>query len=104
MNDALAISQIQEMFPDKKVVGIDIISMDHDAGEYVFMGGDYIKILKWMEIKQNLLKNDKNKSSVCLTLLTNQTHKQLRNRYINIFFLNYINAFISSFLGVYYEN
>ena len=43
----------QHCNPDKKIVGIDIVSMDHDAGEYAFMGGDYIQILKWMEIKQN---------------------------------------------------
>lgn len=53
--------------------------------------------------KQNLLKNDKNKSGVCLTPITKPTHTKLRNRYINICFLNYLNAFISSFLGVYYE-
>ena len=57
-----------------------------------------------MKLKQNLFKNDKNKSNVCLTPLTKETHNRLRNRYINICFLNYLNAFISSFLGVYYEN
>ena len=28
---------------------IDIISLDHDAGEYANEGGDYIKILDWLE-------------------------------------------------------
>ena len=29
---------------------IEILDMDHDAGEYAeFYGGDYINILKWME-------------------------------------------------------
>lgn len=29
---------------------IEIIDMDHDAGDYAeFYGGDYINILKWME-------------------------------------------------------
>ena len=57
-----------------------------------------------MKNKQNLFKNDKNKRNVCLTLFTKETHNQLRNRYINICFLNYLNTFISSFLGVDYEN
>ena len=42
-----------------------------------------------MKLKQNLFKNDKNKSNVCLTPLTKETHNKLRNRYINICFLNY---------------
>ena len=28
---------------------IEIIDLDHDAGEFVKMGGDYIFILEWME-------------------------------------------------------
>lgn len=28
---------------------ITIISLDHDAGDYVKYGGDYIKILDWLE-------------------------------------------------------
>ena len=28
---------------------IEYIDMDHDAGDYVSDGGDYINILKWME-------------------------------------------------------
>lgn len=28
---------------------IDLMDMDHDAGEYVTDGGDYIEILKWFE-------------------------------------------------------
>ena len=30
-------------------VGIDTISIDHDAGSYVSNGGDYIKLLDWLE-------------------------------------------------------
>ena len=56
-----------------------------------------------MENKQNVLKNDKNKRNVCLTPFTKQTHNKLRNRYINICFLSYLNL-ILSFLGVKYEN
>ena len=29
---------------------IEVLDLDHDAGEYAFMGGDYIEILKWMEL------------------------------------------------------
>lgn len=31
-----------------------IVSLDHDAGEYAFMGGDYIEFLKWLEEKKYL--------------------------------------------------
>lgn len=53
--------------------------------------------------KQNLLKNDKNKNSVCLTPITKETHRTIINRYINICFLSYLNLFLS-FLGGAHEN
>ena len=28
---------------------IELLDMDHDAGDYAFDGGDFIKILDWME-------------------------------------------------------
>ena len=28
---------------------IEVIDLDHDAGEYAIYGGDYIKILDWLE-------------------------------------------------------
>lgn len=28
---------------------IDLIDIDHDAGEYAYDGGDYIKLLDWLE-------------------------------------------------------
>ena len=28
---------------------IEILSLDHDAGSYAMLGGDYIAILNWME-------------------------------------------------------
>lgn len=31
---------------------IEIIDLDHDAGNYANQGGDYIKILDWMEENQ----------------------------------------------------
>jgi hypothetical protein len=27
----------------------ELIDMDHDAGDYVHLGGDYIKLLDWLE-------------------------------------------------------
>lgn len=29
--------------------GVELIDIDHDAGEYVSDGGDYIKLLEWLE-------------------------------------------------------
>ena len=55
-----------------------------------------------VKIKQNLFKIDKNENSVCLITNKPETHKQVRNRYINICFLYYLNL-ILSILGVYYE-
>ena len=31
---------------------IELISLDHDAGDFAKYGGDYIKILDWLEEKQ----------------------------------------------------
>ena len=28
---------------------IELIDMDHDAGDYAYDGGDYIKLLNWLE-------------------------------------------------------
>lgn len=28
---------------------IELISIDHDAGSFAYDGGDYIKVLEWME-------------------------------------------------------
>ena len=34
---------------DLEKVVIDIIDIDHDAGDYASDGGDYIKLLNWLE-------------------------------------------------------
>lgn len=31
-----------------------LVSLDHDAGDYQYMGGDYIEFLKWLESKAHL--------------------------------------------------
>lgn len=41
-----------EYIEAKQHYSIEIISLDHDAGDYVKYGGDYIKILDWLEEKQ----------------------------------------------------
>ena len=33
----------------KKLYQIEVIDIDHDAGEYATDGGDYIKLLDWLE-------------------------------------------------------
>ena len=32
-----------------KELSIDVIDLDHDAGGYAYDGGDYIKLLDWLE-------------------------------------------------------
>ena len=34
---------------DKEVEEIDLIDIDHDAGEFACDGGDYIRLLDWLE-------------------------------------------------------
>ena len=47
VNEAKVIIEEQErFFPKDK---LEVIDIDHDAGEYVNKGGDYIKLLDWLE-------------------------------------------------------
>ena len=39
---------IDTIFPIDKPL-IELIDIDHDAGDYVLNGGDYIKLLDWLE-------------------------------------------------------
>ena len=51
-NDALHNHDLQGYKTFLEMAGrrdIEIIDIDHDAGEYVFDGGDYIKLLDWLE-------------------------------------------------------
>lgn len=43
-----AIELIQKIEADSRL-NIGLISMDHDAGDYAKDGGDYIKLLDWLE-------------------------------------------------------
>ena len=40
--------EIEELFPTGTPV-IKLIDLDHDAGDYAHGGGDYIKLLDWLE-------------------------------------------------------
>lgn len=40
--------EIEEIFPTSTPV-IKLIDIDHDAGDFVSNGGDYIKLLDWLE-------------------------------------------------------
>lgn len=40
--------EIEEIFPTGTPV-IKLIDIDHDAGDFVSSGGDYIKLLDWLE-------------------------------------------------------
>lgn len=39
---------VAAIFPTEKLP-IELIDIDHDAGDYVLKGGDYIKLLDWLE-------------------------------------------------------
>ena len=45
VNDAKAAIILSERYN----VAIELLDLDHDAGDFVKYGGDYIKILDWME-------------------------------------------------------
>ena len=42
------IEQIEER-EDLGYTGVELIDIDHDAGEFATNGGDYIKLLDWLE-------------------------------------------------------
>ena len=37
------------IYAEKNNIPIDLIDIDHDAGDYAEFGGDYIKLLDWLE-------------------------------------------------------
>lgn len=37
-------------YRNANMIDIELIDIDHDAGEYVTDGGDYIRILDWLEM------------------------------------------------------
>lgn len=44
-NDAISIIRIAV----ESCINVEVIDLDHDSGDYAYDGGDYIKILDWME-------------------------------------------------------
>lgn len=48
---ATTVNQAIQIILDEEQVGnpIELIDTDHDAGDYEFGGGDYIKVLDWLE-------------------------------------------------------
>ena len=50
VNDTIGLIEwVEELSNGKSCEDIELIDLDHDAGDYVDMGGDYIKILDWLE-------------------------------------------------------
>lgn len=45
VNIAISAIELWEDLPE----GIEIIDIDHDAGEFACDGGDYIRLLDWLE-------------------------------------------------------
>lgn len=43
------IRALESNFSDKSYYCVEIIDIDYDAGDYVSEGGDYIKLLDWLE-------------------------------------------------------
>lgn len=47
------VNEVISLIPDAEeclgVATIEVIDMDHDAGDYWQYGGDYIRILDWLE-------------------------------------------------------
>lgn len=43
----------QHLSPNKELK-IEEISIDHDAGDYRYLGGDYIEFLNWLEYKAHM--------------------------------------------------
>lgn len=41
------------LLDSKNQLNIQEISLDHDAGDYEYCGGDYIQLLNWLERKEH---------------------------------------------------
>lgn len=50
VNEAIRMYSLWGSNLDDKDITVSSISLDHDAGDYVNDGGDYIKFLDWMEM------------------------------------------------------
>ena len=46
------VNEVTSLIPDAEKfssIGVEIIDIDHDAGDFMQYGGDYIRILDWLE-------------------------------------------------------
>ena len=43
------IKEFERMYETFKLDKVEVIDIDHDAGEFIYDGGDYIKLLDWLE-------------------------------------------------------
>ena len=43
------IKEFERMYETIKVDKVEVIDIDHDAGDYAYDGGDYIRLLDWLE-------------------------------------------------------
>lgn len=48
-NRIIDCERLYQLSLHKSVYEIELIDIDHDAGEYAQYGGDYIKLLDWLE-------------------------------------------------------
>ena len=45
-----SVNLVKEYLQDiEYIYGVELIDLDHDAGDYAVDGGDYIKLLDWFE-------------------------------------------------------
>jgi hypothetical protein len=45
-----SVNLVKEYLRDiERVYGVELIDIDHDAGDFAADGGDYIKLLDWLE-------------------------------------------------------
>lgn len=49
----------------KSIYKIDLIDIDHDAGDYAKYGGDFIKLLDWLEENSSELSNSYSFNESC---------------------------------------
>lgn len=47
----VSVGQAKQVIRNNELIHepIEILDIDHDAGDYAFDGGDYIKLLDWLE-------------------------------------------------------
>ena len=48
-NKIIDFERLYQLSLHKPVYEIELIDIDHDAGDYAHLGGDYIKLFDWLE-------------------------------------------------------